>query len=416
MKTIIPLIVLAIFIFSDLYVYFFYYKSLIKNIIGRILFFLPSIILLGGIFILGNMSADGDLFFRKYQSYFLLASLFFVIPKLLFMLFSILDRLTRWVFRSRKFRFFTYIGILVAFAGIYVLIKGTWFDRDRLEIKYISIFSDKIPDGFCKFRILQISDLHLGNLVNKEKTVSELVLVINEEKPDMIVITGDLVNQYAKELDGLESLFAGMKAEKGIFSILGNHDYADYVQWESKEAKAENLEQLIKKQQDFGWIVLKNEATIIHKGSDSLAVIGVENWGEPPFSVYGNLDQAMQSVENISFKVLLTHNPTHWEKEVVGKKDIFLTFSGHTHAMQLLFKAVGMNISPASLKYKYWKGLYTENEDQYLHVNLGIGYVGVPFRFGARPEISIIELNCKSKKEEPAVTVTDVVNEETISN
>lgn len=416
MNSQILLILSVSLVLSDLYIYFLYYKPRVKNIIGRILFFLPTIILLAGVLILYNESANVNLLHKKYMMYFLLTLFFFLLPKLIFMAFSLIDQLIRLIFRAKKFRFFTYFGILAAIASLFVLIKGTWIDRDKLEVRQITLISDSVPMDFCGFRILQISDLHLGNLVDKEKMITKIVKAIKEEKPDLIVITGDVVEQYAEEMDGLESIFAAMKAPKGIISILGNRESGDHAAWNSEEDKAENFKRIIKKQNELGWIVLKDESMILYNGNDSVAIIGVENRGIPlsPAIPYGDLETAIKSAEHVPFKILLTHNPNQWGKEVAGKKDIFLTLSGHTHAMQFVLTLSGMSYSPASLRYNNWRGLYTDN-DQHLYVNAGIGYTKIPFRFGVRPEISIIELNRKAKKEQP-VNTAEITDEETVSN
>lgn len=216
--------------------------------------------------------------------------------------------------------------------------------------------------------------------------------LINELKADYIVQTGDLVNNHAAEINTENaSYFKNMFASKGKYSILGNHDYGDYTKWNSPEEKAANLRQLEKEIHDMDFVLLNDSSVILRNGQDSIVLIGVQNWGEPPFPQYGNLKKAMQGIENIPFKILLTHNPLHWEAEVKNKTDIYLSLSGHTHASQMVFNFFGKRVSPSSFQYPKWAGLYEEN-DQYIYVNVGIGYVLMPFRYNCGPEITVFEL------------------------
>lgn len=214
-----------------------------------------------------------------------------------------------------------------------------------------------------------------------------MVDLVNAQKPDLIVFTGDLVNNRAAELDGFEEILSQLHATDGVYSILGNHDYGPYYRWKSKREQVNNLNDLKKRQADMGWILLNNEHTLLHRGNDSIALIGVENEGEPPFSQHGDLPKA-QAGTNGLFKLLLSHNPTHWRREVLPQSDIDLMLAGHTHAMQL---AIGHH-SPASWIYPEWGGMYME-DNRGLYVNVGMGFVGLPFRFGAWPEITVITLD-----------------------
>ena len=214
-----------------------------------------------------------------------------------------------------------------------------------------------------------------------------MVDLVNAQKPDLIVFTGDLVNNRAAELDGFEEILSQLHATDGVYSILGNHDYGPYYRWKSKRDQVNNLNDLKKRQADMGWILLNNEHTLLHRGNDSIALIGVENEGEPPFSQHGDLTKA-QAGTNGLFKLLLSHNPTHWRCEVLPQSDIDLMLAGHTHAMQL---AIGHH-SPASWIYPEWGGMYME-DNRGLYVNVGMGFVGLPFRFGAWPEITVITLD-----------------------
>lgn len=211
--------------------------------------------------------------------------------------------------------------------------------------------------------------------------------LINAQQTDLIVFTGDIVNTKASELEPFENILAQLKAPDGVFSILGNHDYGPYHNWPTTEAQDQNIRDVQNKQASMGWQLLNNDHVILKRATDSIALIGVENNGEPPFSQYSDLPKAMEGTEQCSFKLLLSHNPTHWRREVLDT-DIDLMLAGHTHAMQF---AVG-RLSPSQFMYPEWSGLYMEGK-QGLHVNVGLGYIGrMPLRFGAWPEITVITL------------------------
>ena len=252
--------------------------------------------------------------------------------------------------------------------------------------KEVEYRSANIPEGFDGYRIVQISDIHIGSWQGNPDPIKQLVDLVNGQKPDLIVFTGDLVNQQSHELDGFQEILSQLYAPDGVYSILGNHDYGSYYHWQSPKAEIANLDYLIRQQKAMGWKLLNNEHDILHHKGDSIALIGVENDGEPPFSQFADLPQAMQGTEGM-FQILLSHNPTHWRREVLPQSGISLMLAGHTHAMQgILF-----GHSLAELIYPEWRGMYYEGK-RALYVNIGIGYVGLPFRFGAWPEITVLKL------------------------
>jgi hypothetical protein len=214
---------------------------------------------------------------------------------------------------------------------------------------------------------------------------------INQLHPDYIMITGDLVNNFAWELRGWAPIFKQLQAKKGKFAVLGNHDYGDYSQWESPEAKQENFEAIKQFYIDIDFKILLNESELISQNNEQIAIIGVENWGKPPFKQYGDLQKAMYPVNAIPFKILLSHDPTHWSEKVMDKTDIALTLAGHTHGMQAAFQYKNFQWSPIKYKFKHWAGLYKHNQ-QFLYVNRGLGWLGFPGRLGMRPEITFLEL------------------------
>lgn len=257
--------------------------------------------------------------------------------------------------------------------------------REKLKIK-------NLPKGLDGFRIVQISDFHLGTWVSKEPLI-RAVEHINELKPDLIFFTGDLVNNITEEAYPFYDELMEMKAKYGIYCVLGNHDYGKYNRWESAEEEAENFVGLLAFYKNLDWKLLRNEHVVIHLGDDDLVIAGVENWSiNPRFPRLGDLDKALAGVPDSAVKLLLSHDPTHWEAEVVEHyQHIDLTFSGHTHGFQVGIETPYFRWSPAQYLYKHWAGLYSKDE-QYLYVNRGIGAIGFPGRIGIRPEITLIEL------------------------
>jgi predicted MPP superfamily phosphohydrolase len=213
---------------------------------------------------------------------------------------------------------------------------------------------------------------------------------LRQLSPDLIVFTGDIVNRRTDELHPFVETLSNISAPYGVYSILGNHDYGDYCDWPSDEAKRQNLDELISLENQMGWKMLNNETAFIHLAADSIALIGVENVGDPPFHTYGDLDKAYPTLDDGVTKILLSHNPAHWVDDICDApdKNIALTLSGHTHAMQMAFG----RISPAIFRYKTWGGLYNDNDNHSLYVNIGIGTVGFPARIGATPEITLFTL------------------------
>lgn len=295
--------------------------------------------------------------------------------------------LTRWQFLTR-------IGWLLAalpFAGIlYGIVRG----RFQFRIEKIGVASPQLPEWAKGLRIVHISDIHIGSFFNNHHPVIEGIRQINALEPDLILFTGDMVNNYAEELEGWEEILGSLKARHGKFSVLGNHDYGDYVQWSSGEARTANLERLKKYHEQLGFKLLMNEKIefALEDGQSPVEIIGVENWGAGGFSKYGKLNQAMQDTRDERFQILLSHDPSHWDAEVMGLTQVNLTLAGHTHGMQFGVEIPGLiKWSPVKYRYPRWGGLYTEG-NQHLYVNRGFGYIGFPGRIGMPPEITVIEL------------------------
>jgi uncharacterized protein len=265
-------------------------------------------------------------------------------------------------------------------------------NKYRYQLQKISMAFDDLPANFKGLKILHISDIHSGSL-NDKKSVEAGIEKILETSPDIILFTGDLVNDRADEMEEYQVLFSKLKAPMGIYSTLGNHDYGDYYRWPSPEAKRANLERLKKVHADMGWRLLMNEHVVIEKDGHELALIGIENWSaKANFPRYGKLGEAYKGAEKYPFKILMSHDPSHWDAEVKKDyRDIHLMLSGHTHGMQFGLEIPGFKWSPVQYVYKQWAGLY-EDGIQKLYVNRGFGFLGYPGRVGILPEITLIEL------------------------
>ena len=297
---------------------------------------------------------------------------------------------------SRFMSRFTFISQLALGVGALVTL-GLGYgirNRYRYQLKKVKLSLKNLPSEFKGLRIIQISDIHSGSLDDPE-AVSKGVDLIMREKPDLILFTGDLVNNQAEEVNPYLKIFGQLKAPMGVYSVLGNHDYGDYVSWPSEVAKRENLDALKQHHADLGWRLLLNEHVLLELNSQQIALIGIENWGARGFAKYGDMKKAVAGLEhvNVPIKILLSHDPSHWEAEVRKEyRDIDLTLSGHTHGMQFGIDIPGFKWSPVQYVYKQWAGLY-QDENQSLYVNRGYGFIGYQGRLGILPEITLIELS-----------------------
>ena len=297
---------------------------------------------------------------------------------------------------SRFMSRFTFISQLALGVGALVTL-GLGYgirNRYRYQLKRVKLSLKDLPSEFKGLRIIQISDIHSGSLDDPE-AVAKGVDLIMREKPDLILFTGDLVNNQAEEVNPYLKIFGQLKAPMGVYSVLGNHDYGDYVSWPSEEAKKENLDALKQHHADLGWRLLLNEHVLLERNSQQIALIGIENWGARGFTKYGDMKKAVAGLEhaNVPIKILLSHDPSHWEAEVRKEyRDIDLTLSGHTHGMQFGIDIPGFKWSPVQYVYKQWAGLY-QDENQSLYVNRGYGFIGYQGRLGILPEITLIELS-----------------------
>lgn len=292
---------------------------------------------------------------------------------------------------SRK-KFITQASAVVAAIPFATLIYGMIRGAFNYQIRRVALKLPNLPDSFVGTKIVQISDLHTGSFAFSSP-LERVAHLIQKEAADIVFFTGDLVNNKAEEAETFRETLKKIKAPRGVYSVVGNHDYGDYVQWESAEAKAQNFKQLLNFHKEIGWNLLMNENTIINNGDDKLAIVGVENWSASNrFPAYGDLNKAKQGTEDAPVKLLLSHDPSHWQAQVTKEHpDIDVTFSGHTHGFQFGVEIPGFKWSPVQYVYKQWAGLYEEGM-QKLYVNRGVGFLGYLGRVGISPEITVFEL------------------------
>lgn len=315
------------------------------------------------------------------------------IPKIIFVLvISFLYFTNYMISKEESLILVPVVGLLSGFLPFFVILIGIFRSLYRFKIHHVRISSDKLPESFHGTKLIHISDLHLGSLNYKFDILYKIVQLVNENEPDIICFTGDLVNNYAWELEGWDLPFSQFKAKLGKYAVLGNHDYGDYSDWPTEQDKNKNFKKIKSFITNAGFQLLLNDAQLCKKASERIAIVGVENWGLPPFKQYGDLDKAIKNVLEVPFKLILSHDPTHWKVDIVAKTDAVLTLSGHTHGMQAGVQYKHLRWSPIKYKYKHWAGLYKENS-QYLYVNRGLGWLGFPGRLGMRPEITLIELH-----------------------
>ena len=265
-------------------------------------------------------------------------------------------------------------------------------NKYNYQVKKIKLSFKNLPAAFKGMRMVHISDIHSGSFQDI-RAVNKGIDLILKQQPDLIVFTGDLVNDRATEMDPYQNSFGRLTAPLGVFSTLGNHDYGDYVQWPNAQAKIDNLEALKKVHANMGWRLLMNEHVVLEKNGEKIALLGIENWGaKARFPKYGKMDLAHVGTEDIPFKILLSHDPSHWDAQILPEyPSIDLMLSGHTHGMQFGLENPYFKWSPVQWMYKQWAGLY-EQGSQKLYVNRGYGFIGYPGRVGILPEITVIEL------------------------
>ncbi|MDG1686152.1 MAG: metallophosphoesterase [Flavobacteriaceae bacterium] len=315
----------------------------------------------------------------------------FRIPQGIYAYFSKMPDQVQFLPQRRKL--ISQIAIGLAAIPFASLLYGMFRGKYNFKVLSYKLEYDDLPEAFEGFKIAQISDIHSGSFDNPKK-VQYGVDLVNAQDADVVFFTGDLVNNRAEEILPWIQTFRKINAKHGVYSILGNHDYGDYSPWESPEAKKKNMEDLKKAQKKMGWDLLLNESRFIEKQGQRIAILGVENWGSGGFKKAGDLNKALSNVAAEDFKILMSHDPSHWEAEVIPHPfNIHLTLSGHTHGMQFGIEIPGwVKWSPIKWRYKQWAGIY-EKLNQRLNVNRGFGYLAYPGRVGIWPEVTVITLN-----------------------
>lgn len=354
--------------------------------------------------------------FEQFFRYLTVFNGFFILfyaPKLLFIVFLLLKDLVDLIINAyMHFRpediskvkegekisrtdFLLKAGIILSAIPFISILHGIFRGRTNFTVKRIKLSFPNLPEAFDGLKLVQISDLHIGSFGSDVSDVEQAVRIVNNLNADYVLFTGDMVNNRALEMAPFISTLKGMKSKYGNYAILGNHDYGEYFPWASEKEREENMRSLYNYLSDSGFQLLRNESVSLRRGKDKILLAGVENWGLPPFPQHGDIEETFKNANSSDFKILMSHDPSHWDAEILDKTDVDLTLSGHTHGMQFAIKIPGWRWSPVKFKYPRWAGLYAEGE-RYLYVNIGLGFIAFPGRVGTPPEIT--EFTLESQK------------------
>ena len=386
------------------------YSKRFKNVIKWLFWGLPVIIIVGTSLLFAFQHHVPHNKLLSYFNVFSGAFVLFYVPKLVFIIFNIFDDI---IFSIRKTislkknqkdeseskgkkitrrKLLNQVGIIFAGVPFLSLFYGIMHGRFDFTIRRHNLNYSNLPAKFDGLKIVQISDFHLGAFMHHEDQVQEIVQLINHKNADLLLFTGDLVNNLSTEIDPFFDILKSLKARVGKYAILGNHDYGEYVPWKSEEEKKKNVSRIIQLEKEIGFDVLLDESRQIQIEEETIELLGIQNWGLPPFPQYGDLEKALSNTSSDSFKILMSHDPTHWDAQVLENTKIDLTLSGHTHGAQFGIEIPGFRWSPVRIRYKRWGGLYEEG-NQKLYINTGLGSIGYPGRVGMPPEITVFELN-----------------------
>lgn len=393
-------LMIVLLMLPDLYIYWMYVRQWTKKRKRwlRFVWFVPSLVLAvaaGVIMSTGDMKPEH----QPWVSLFMLVFLGVCVPKALFMLFDGIGQGIYWivtdgtesrdVHNSLFVRMFRILGMSLAIFAMGILCFGYFIGRHCYVVHQQTFYFPDLPKSFDGYRIVQFSDMHIGTLRDGNESDARVIVdLINAQGCDAIMFTGDLVNHQSAELDGFHRDLARLRAKDGVYAVMGNHDYSMYIKYPEEKDREADVRELQRRMRSYGWTLLLNEHHVIRRGADSLVVAGVENDGNPPFPAFGDLRKTMKGLQRDCFTVLLSHDPTYWQRGVLPLTNIQLTLSGHTHAGQ--FNVFGW--SPVASVYKEWSGAYTRG-NRVLNVSDGVGAVMFPFRFGAWPEINVITLH-----------------------
>lgn len=380
-------------------------RTITRNAWFHYVFIAIAIIIAGNLIIQFSMGSGGRVLSpsKSYAFGFILAFMLFNLVLIIFLFGEDIVRSFMGIYTklftskssfhmaSRR-KFISGVAVGIAAIPFAAMLYGMYKGKYNYKVIKHTLQFDDLPEAFDGYRITHISDIHSGSFDNRPE-VERAVNMVKEQKSDVILFTGDLVNNKSTELLPWKDLFSELKADDGVFSVLGNHDYGDYIDWDSAAEKAQNLEELKQLQKDMGYDLLLNENRFIERKGQRIALLGVENWGKGGFKKAGDLSKAAEGVQPDDFKILMTHDPSHWDEVVISDDHHYhLTLSGHTHGMQFGIEIPGwFKWSPIKYRYKHWAGIYKE-KGQYINVNRGFGYLGYPGRVGIWPEITVIEL------------------------
>ena len=397
---------LAIFIALDIYAYQAF-RFLVKSKWGTVLYFLITVFIFGGL--IYQFSTGSRRNITPLTQFFFIALVIMVVSKLVLIAMMFGEDIYRVIkgiynkmtgvetqgFLPNRRKFVSQLALGLTAIPFLSILYGVFKGKYNYKVLNYVLEYEDLPDAFNGYRITQISDIHSGSFDNPDK-IAYAVDLINQQQSDTILFTGDMVNNEAAEMEPWMDTFKNLRAKDGKFSVLGNHDYGDYIQWPSADAKKANLDRLKEIQKEIGFDLILNDNRFLERNGQRLALVGVENWGAGGFKKAGDLNKALEGVSSNDFKILMSHDPSHWEYEVVDHRDhMHLTLSGHTHGMQFGIEIPGwFKWSPVKWRYKYWAGVY-EKAGQYINVNRGFGFLAFPGRVGIWPEITVIELKRK---------------------
>lgn len=374
--------------------FFFFDKYQLKKIyVWTLIPFFISFIF--GLIVLYGLNFEYQ-FFRYTLIFYTLTFYFlFLIPKVIVLFFYpwfyILKLFKKYVYQSRLIKGAL---LIICTSVMLIMIYGIFIGKNKLTITYTELKIENLPPSFDNFKIIQLSDLHLGSFWGNTNFIKEVIDSCNSQNPDLVLFSGDMVNQFSDELLITDTLFKNIVAKYGKYAVLGNHDFGDYTIWKSPTEKQKNTNEIIRLMQQNGFRYLRNEHAYLCNKSDSIALVGVDNWGLKPFKQYGDLKKATKGIDISKFALILSHDPTHWDEQIQKTFHSSLTFAGHTHAFQLGIKWGEKKWSPSELKYKKWWGMYSE-KNNYLYVSRGIGTIGFMGRIGMYPEIVVLTLKRK---------------------
>jgi len=396
------LFLLGVFLLLETYVYQAF-KTVYANQNARFIYWVPTILIYA--FLIYSVVTFNRAS-HKYLNFQIVFSviLIFVLPKLLVAVFLLVEDLIRLLnfgynyvatenhnYPSRR-KFISLVGLGSGAVLAGIVLDGIVFGKYRHRARVVRLKLKNLPESFKGYKIVQISDVHSGSFQNP-KHLQHAIDLINKQHADLVLFTGDMVNNYADEFIPFIDLFSQIKGKDGKLAVLGNHDYGEYGEWKNEEERRNNIPQLIEYEKKAGFQMLRNENRVIERNGEKLYILGVENWGIPPFPQFGDLDKASEDVPVDAAKILMSHDPSHFDAVIKNHpKDIQLTLSGHTHGMQFGIDLKNFKWSPVKYKYPKWADLY-QNGDKYLYVNRGFGVIGYPGRVGVLPEITVFELS-----------------------